>query len=98
MLGTCVKYYTNASLLGDDGTYGWRPNIKGSTTNTYSDVGTPGASGALYFNIVSSAKMALTSGNGADHLSFDALRSNSVYTDSGKVYPLSLALNFIIKA
>lgn len=29
--------------------------------------------------------------------SFDASRSNSVYTDSGKVYPASIALNFIIK-
>lgn len=29
---------------------------------------------------------------------FNANSSNSVYTDSGKVYPLSLALNFIIKA
>ena len=28
----------------------------------------------------------------------DASLSNSVYTDSGKVYPLSLALNFIIKS
>lgn len=28
---------------------------------------------------------------------FNASNSNSVYTDSGKVYPLSLALNFIIK-
>lgn len=31
-------------------------------------------------------------------LGFDASRSNSVYADSGKVYPLSLALNFIIKS
>lgn len=29
---------------------------------------------------------------------FNANRSNSVYTNSGKVYPLSLALNFIIKS
>ena len=28
----------------------------------------------------------------------DASRSNSIYTDNGKVYPLSVALNFIIKA
>lgn len=28
----------------------------------------------------------------------DASLSNSIYTDSGKVYPLSLALNFIIKS
>ena len=31
-------------------------------------------------------------------LSFNANSSNSIYTDSGKVSPLSLALNFIIKA
>ena len=30
-------------------------------------------------------------------LTFNAQSSNSVYTNSGKVYPLSLALNFIIK-
>ena len=29
--------------------------------------------------------------------SFNAHNSNSIYTDSGKVYPQSLALNFIIK-
>lgn len=29
---------------------------------------------------------------------FKASDSNSVYTNSGHVYPLSLALNFIIKA
>nr|DAE20604.1 MAG TPA: hypothetical protein [Siphoviridae sp. ctJ3t72] len=31
-------------------------------------------------------------------VSIDASRSNNIYTDSGKVYPLSLALNFIIKS
>ena len=30
-------------------------------------------------------------------LSFDASDSNSIYTDNGKVYPASIALNFIIK-
>lgn len=30
-------------------------------------------------------------------VNFDASRSNSIYTDSGKVYPASIALNFIIK-
>lgn len=30
-------------------------------------------------------------------LQVDASAYNSIYTDSGKVYPLSLALNFIIK-
>lgn len=31
-------------------------------------------------------------------LTMNASNSNTVFTDSGKVYPLSLALNFIIKA
>ena len=30
-------------------------------------------------------------------LTLNAHNSNSIYTDSGKVYPLSFALNFIIK-
>jgi len=30
-------------------------------------------------------------------LGLNANSSNNIYTDSGKVYPLSLALNFIIK-
>lgn len=36
--------------------------------------------------------------NGVYQATFDAHNSNSIYTDSGKVYPLSLALNFIIKS
>ena len=30
-------------------------------------------------------------------VNLDASRSNSIYTDNGKVYPASLALNYIIK-
>lgn len=44
--------------------------------------------------------LAANSGSGSGNssaISIDASRSNSVYTNSGKVYPLSLALNFIIK-
>ena len=36
--------------------------------------------------------------SGTTQAKFKASWSNSIYTDSGKVYPLSLALNFIIKA
>jgi microcystin-dependent protein len=32
------------------------------------------------------------------NIDFKANNSNSIYTDNGKVYPLSVALNFIIKA
>jgi len=41
-----------------------------------------------------------TAGNSANlayAFAFHANNSNSTYKDSGKVYPLSLALNFIIK-
>ena len=37
------------------------------------------------------------SGTWCNKIVFNASSSNSIYTDSGKVYPLSLALNFIIK-
>lgn len=56
-------------------------------------------SGAL--DVGTDSRHALTSGltaNVAKSVSFNASASNNTYTDSGKVYPLSLALNFIIKA
>ena len=31
-------------------------------------------------------------------VSFDASQSNSIYTNSGSVHPLSLSLNYIIKS
>lgn len=73
------------------------PNIKG-------DFGWEGyglyktASGA--FSGVSSTVLNFSQLSGSSTFSvikLDASNSNSVYTDSGKVYPLSLALNFIIK-
>ena len=39
-----------------------------------------------------------TGGMGTYGIELNAHNSNSVYTDSGHVYSLSLALNFIIKA
>ena len=38
-----------------------------------------------------------TTVNGQNTVAFDASRITTVYTNNGKVYPLSLALNFIIK-
>lgn len=76
------------------------PNITGYTNNiatTFSTVG-PTEHGAMkwtgtqqihYGNIGSP----LQSGT----LEISASNSNSIYTDSGKVYPASIALNFIIK-
>ena len=55
-------------------------------------------SGAL--DVITKSRKALTA-NGlatmAKAITFSASASNNTYTDSGKVYPLSLALNFIIK-
>lgn len=56
--------------------------------------------GAFSFDVKSMAYPSATtySGDLAYAFAFHANNSNSIYRDSGKVYPLSLALNFIIKA
>ena len=80
------------------------PNITGSLTDSSKETILGLASnrvtdnGALYHNGVNVGSSYTTGVNGSFDIYFDASRSNSVYTDSGKVYPLSLALNFIIKA
>ena len=38
------------------------------------------------------------SGGYLNIVAFNAHNSNSIYTDNGKIYPASVALNFIIKA
>jgi hypothetical protein len=74
------------------------PNITGGLNGIFyngSEAGdgafAPGTFGATYVN-----------GNSGNYRSanigFMASRYNSIYKDSGHVYPLSLALNFIIKA
>lgn len=79
------------------------PNINGtgeSRALTNDSIMFGGISGAL-----SSQSKSVGSAYGAtmvnvatiSDLTFNANSSNSVYTNSGKVYPLSLALNFIIK-
>ena len=61
---------------------------------------------ATTLNPVSSGALSLTAianhgfeGGYIDYhnLSFNANSSNAVYIDNGKVYPLSLALNYVIK-
>ena len=56
--------------------------------------------GAVYCTEGSYRQPAITSGSGSGMNAFNinSAYSNSIYTDSGHVYPLSLALNFIIKA
>lgn len=58
-----------------------------SETGAFSKIDTTVTQATLTQNAVSSTRLT----------SFNASNSNSVYTNSGKVYPLSLALNFIIK-
>ncbi len=73
------------------------PNVTGNTS-PYISTGTDNSgalytiTGGQYFSYYGGSTIA----NKAS-INFDASCSNSVYTDSGKIYPLSLALNFIIK-
>ena len=72
------------------------PNIQGTSDSWNRFIA---ATGALYVGThQSSTNVATGSNTGYHAINFDASRSNSIYVDSGKVYPLSLALNFIIKA
>ena len=107
--GTCVKYCTNASPLGEDGTYVWRPNITGGLGLN----SVPGASGnRIGFASAGNGAISVSSSSQAHALeyynatttleryggiTFSAENSNNVYTVLGKVYPASIALNFIIK-
>lgn len=77
------------------------PNITGRASfgviNTYSYLRS--ALGALSASSQRQAPVAQAgTGEAFSDLEFNAHNFNSIYTDSGKVYPLSLALNFIIKA
>jgi hypothetical protein len=79
----------------------FEPNINGEQINMVSgsNQAIVVGSGALTSTLQWATGYAPSgSGSGMRTLSFDASKSNSIYTDSGKVYPLSLALNFIIKS
>lgn len=71
------------------------PNIKGGSDswNRFES-----AFDALYLGNESNTNVAPGSYTGYHGLFFDASRSTSTYVNAGKVYPLSLALNFIIKS
>lgn len=78
------------------------PNIKGSLSARYNTGG--GAlrhvgGGAFSLGAVENVgNLTQTSaGTAVSTLSYNQNTYNSVYVDSGKVYPLSLALNFSIK-
>ena len=71
-------------------------NVLGSLFNNTSNTGT----GAFTLSSFDKARSNYdtTSMDRCGTLSFSANSSNSVYTNSGKVYPASIALNFIIKS
>ena len=71
------------------------PNIKGSLIQLDSTVHS--SSGAFGWAQNPEKWLQGTTSVNRSNVSFNANSSNSVYIDSGKVYPLSLALNFIIK-
>lgn len=72
------------------------PNITGQIGRNYTEIEI--SNGAFVRNSVSGQNVSLTVADGAwSIVDFTATHSNSIYTDNGKVYPLSLALNFIIK-
>lgn len=78
------------------------PNINGyfsSRPDILLNDGNPGTGGAFSFSTGNGANRPPV--NSADDpraiITFSASSSNSTYTNSGKVYPASIALNFIIK-
>lgn len=75
------------------------PNITGRRSEFSMYINASGTTEAL---TVTQTGYTLASGSDSENcrrstLSFNASNSNSVYTDNGKIYPASIALNFIIK-
>lgn len=75
------------------------PNITGTTGNRggYRDSVQSIFSGALYRSNQNTQLSAESGSITYSCIGLDASHSNAIYTDSGRVYPASLALNFIIK-
>lgn len=77
------------------------PNINGSFTTRSGTMGSlPVVSGVFSHSTGTPLNPTLNDSviSNENIITFDASNSNSIYTNSGKVYPLSLALNFIIKS
>ena len=72
------------------------PNITGTIGRIHTNLTDYG--GAFSLKSTNSQQLSLyVSGANWSTLNFIASDSNSIYTDNGKVYPASIALNFIIK-
>ena len=82
-----------------------RPNVTGDfnlTTygiSSYMEAALPlgGAFSATSGYLSQAISYVGTSSLNGCSFNFDASRSNSVYTDSGKVYPLTIFANYLIK-
>ena len=83
---------------GEDGTYGWRPNIVGTVYGVYGLEFTVVDGAYSISGTLSNTNRAGVNPTPVRAVYFNASQSNSIYTANGHVYPLSLALNFIIKA
>ena len=79
------------------------PNIKGGVDSDYYGHLLPGSDSTRQSGAITYIEKRITSGNvgtsasNVTSFTLDAHNSNSIYTDSGKVYPLSLALLPCIK-
>lgn len=88
----CIaKFFILPIMLG--------PNITGVISNLDGYSGRNVGSGAFYNGSIYSAWNPDGGNDGnAIRMYFDASRSDSTYTTNGNVYPLSLTLNYVIKA
>lgn len=74
------------------------PNIQGEISPVcLAPTGSITQTGAFADSYALSLQNAIGSASYSATVDFKASNSNSIYTDSGKVYPASIALNFIIK-
>ena len=73
------------------------PNINGGYTTGTESRSFYNVTGAYTTTDIPSTGLAGGTGGAQTGVSFKASLSNSIYTDNGKVYPASIALNFIIK-
>ena len=73
------------------------PNITGELSAPIMVTAYGSGTGALTYENISSNSVISGSDVNQTRVFFNASNSNAVYTDNGHVYPLSLALNYIIK-
>lgn len=76
------------------------PNVNGGMTNVeFVQIGGTTATGAFVAtNTVPHGNYGQSEITSSNNIAFNAHKSNAIYTDNGKVYPASIALNYIIKA